>query len=94
MAARQIELTEPMDHFVEEQLNTGRFESVTEVVRAGLRLLEQQIREDEQKLELLKSLAMEATDQLDQGQGISIGDERQLKSFIAAIGRRAAVNSR
>jgi hypothetical protein len=57
---------------------------------AGLRLLEQQTREEREKLAMLRSLASEAFDQLDQGQGIEINGQRQLATFIAQIGRRAA----
>ena len=37
-----INLGQHFDSFVEEQLATGRFQNASEVVRAGLRLLEDQ----------------------------------------------------
>ncbi len=45
-----VTLGEHFDDFVLEKINTGRFQSVSEVVRAGLRKLE----EDEIKLQMLK----------------------------------------
>ena len=49
-----------------------------------------QTREEQQKLALLRSLASEAFDQLDQGGGIEINGQRQLANFIGKIGGRAA----
>ena len=46
-----VTLGKHFEGFVEEQIEEGRFGSVSEVVRAGLRLLEEQ----EKKLALLRS---------------------------------------
>ena len=43
------------DDFIATQLETGRYGSATEVVRAGLRLLE----DEEQKLKTLRGLIVE-----------------------------------
>jgi hypothetical protein len=51
--------------------------------------LEQREREEREKLKLLRSLAREAFDQLDQGQGIEIRGERQLTNLVRQIGRGA-----
>ncbi len=45
-----VTLGEHFDDFVLEKINAGRFQSVSEVVRAGLRKLE----EDETKLQVLR----------------------------------------
>ncbi len=45
-----VTLGEHFDDFVLEKINAGRFQSVSEVVRAGLRKLE----EDEIKLQVLR----------------------------------------
>lgn len=45
-----VTLSEHFDKFVVEKINEGRFKSVSEVVRAGLRKLE----EDETKLQALR----------------------------------------
>ena len=93
MPTRNVNLTEHFDRFVEEQVASGRFTSASEVLRAGLRLLEQQAREEEQKLAALRALAAEAFGELDQGQGIALHGEEQLAERIAHIGRRAAAGS-
>ncbi len=90
MPTRNVNLTEHFDQFVAEEIEAGRYRNASEVMRAGLRLLEQQKREDHEKLKLLRSLASEAFEQLDQGQGIEIRSERQLASLVRRIGRSAA----
>lgn len=94
MPTRSINLTDHQDRFVERQIDTGRYTNASEVLRAGLRLLEQQTREDREKLKLLQSLASEAFDELDQGTGIEINDSGQLKKLISQIGRQSAKEKR
>jgi len=45
-----ISIGQHFDLFIQNQIDTGRYTSTSEVVRAGLRLLE----EEEQKLKLLR----------------------------------------
>ena len=50
-----ISLGEHFDSFVSEQLSSGRYASTSEVIRAGLRLLE----EEETKLTTLRQMLQE-----------------------------------
>lgn len=93
MPTRNINLTEHYDRFVEEQVEAGKYKNASEVLRAGLRLLEQETRTDEQKLALLRKLAREGFDALDQGEGLTLASDKQLSDAIAKIGRRAAKTS-
>lgn len=90
MPTRNVNLTEHYDQFVVEQLNAGRYRNISEVMRAGLRLLEQQTREDQEKLELLRTLAAEGYRQLDQGDGIEVRSRRELEALLDRIDRRAS----
>lgn len=89
MPIRNVNLTKHYDRFIEEQVASGQFENASEVMRAGLRLLEQQRPEEQAKLAALRALAAEGFDELDQGQGIVLEGEEQLKDLIGRIGRRA-----
>jgi len=62
--------------FVEDIINEGRFESTSEAVRAGLRLLE----ENETKLDMIRKKLAIGELQLDQGQGIN--GEHFMKELI------------
>jgi len=90
MPTRNVNLTDHYDEFVEKLVTSGRFKNASEVMRAGLHLLEQQTREDKEKLALLRSLAAEGFSELDQGRGIAFDDEKDLAKFVRHIGRRAA----
>jgi len=94
MPTRNISLTEHYDRFVARQVKTGRYHNVSEVMRAGLQLLEQQSEEETQKLEILRSLAREGIEQLDQGRGIEIRSRRELNTLITRLGRRAVVKAK
>jgi hypothetical protein len=41
MPTRNVNLTNELDRFVAKKIKTGRYENASEVVRAGLRTLEQ-----------------------------------------------------
>jgi antitoxin ParD1/3/4 len=55
MPTRNVNLTEGMDRFVSEKIESGRYESASEVVRAALRTLEREELEFEAKLAALRS---------------------------------------
>lgn len=61
-----VTLGEHFTSFVESTIQSGRFESTSEAVRAGLRLLEQQ----EAQLDILRQKLATGEAQLDSGQGI------------------------
>jgi antitoxin ParD1/3/4 len=90
MPTRNVNLTDHYDQLVDELVTSGRFGNASEVMRAGLRLLEQQSRENEAKLNLLRSAASEAFSELDGGQAVASDNPQQLAEFIGQIGRRAA----
>lgn len=50
-----ISIGQHFDEFIQNQIDTGRYTSTSEVVRAGLRLLE----DEEQKLRLLRQALIE-----------------------------------
>lgn len=90
MPTRNVNLTDHYDHLVANLVASGRYKNASEVMRAGLRLLEQESREDEEKLNVLRSLASEAFAALDRGEGTRLEGDQQLADFIGGLGRRAA----
>jgi len=55
MPTRNVNLTDELDRFVTEKVETGRYGNASDVVRAGLRSLERDEREYEVKLETLRA---------------------------------------
>ena len=69
MPTRNINLTPQMDRFVEERLQNGQYANASEVIRAGLRALEGDEREEAAKIDALR----EAIDAGEAG-GLAKGD--------------------
>ena len=61
-----VTLGDHFSEFVVEKIEAGRFESTSEAVRAGLRLLEQQ----EAQIDLLRQKLAAGEAQLDRGEGV------------------------
>ena len=93
MPTRNVNLTDHYEDFVNQLVTSGRFSDASEVLRAGLRLLEERTQEESEKLAALRSLAAEGFRELDQGQGIVLDGKRQLAEFISNLGRQAAEDS-
>lgn len=64
MKNTSITIGEHFSTFIVEQVNSGRFQSTSEVIRAGLRLLE----EDTQQLEALRELITVGEMEADNGE--------------------------
>lgn len=55
MPTRNVVLTDHQANFVEELVTSGRYQNASEVLREGLRLVEQREAEDAYRLEALRS---------------------------------------
>lgn len=55
MPTRNVNLTEELDRFVLEKVESGRYENASEVVRAALRSLEREEQRHEAKLAALRT---------------------------------------
>jgi len=59
MPTRNVNLTDELDRFVLDKVNSGRYENASEVVRAALRNLDREEREFEAKLATLRAAIAE-----------------------------------
>jgi antitoxin ParD1/3/4 len=55
MPTRNVNLTDDLERFVLEKIESGRYENASEVVRAALRTLEREERQVEAKLAALRT---------------------------------------
>src|ERR1019366_9265546 len=85
LPTRNVNLTEHFDRFIESGITSGRFSNASEVVREGLRLLEQREQEDKAKIEWLRAAAKEGFDQLDRGDYVTLNSEEDLDAFLDQI---------
>jgi antitoxin ParD1/3/4 len=90
MPTRNVNLTEHFDRFIETGVTSGRFSNASEVVREGLRLLEQREREDKARLQWLRAAAKEGFDSIDRGEGIEFETMDDLAAYVHQIGQEVS----
>ena len=78
-----VSITPQMVEFVQQQVASGAYQSASEVVRAGLRLLQERERERQARLEHLRRELAIGIEQADRGELVPFDAER-----IKAEGRR------
>jgi antitoxin ParD1/3/4 len=91
MPSRNISLTNHFDGFVERSIRAGRFANASEVVRAGLHLLERSEREEEERRAALKAAAAEGFGALEQGDHVLLEGEKVPRQKLRDVGRAAWV---
>lgn len=88
MPTRNINLTPELDKFVAKRIREGRYANASEVLRAGLRALEEDEKEDQIRLDALRA-AIQAGEE----SGIAEGDVfDEVRSYIRRLaGEKANV---
>jgi len=83
-----VSLTPELEKLVASKVQSGRYQSASEVIREGLRLLEDQDRLRAAQLDEVRRKIQTGLDELDRGEGIP-GDQvlAQLKQKSAAARR-------
>jgi antitoxin ParD1/3/4 len=87
MPTRNINLTPKMDKYVDAKIRSGNFANASEVLRAGLRALEQGEKEDRARLEVIREAVAAGEES-----GIAGGDV--LKEVRERMRRRALATGR
>jgi len=90
MPTRNINLTEHFDQFVSRQIEDGRYHNASEVLRAGLRLLEPPPTLSPPKTAPRKRSGKVGLDELDRGLGIELNGDEELTEYIRSLGRKAS----
>jgi len=89
MPIRSVHLTEHFDEFIESGIDSGRFSDASEIVREGLRLLEEREQDERVKLKWLRAAAKEGFVALNGAAFTEITSEAELASFMESIHREA-----
>jgi antitoxin ParD1/3/4 len=93
MPTHNANRTDHLHRLVEAGVPSGRFSNASEVVREGLRLLEQREQEDRAKLKWLRATAKEGFDARDRGDAVALRSKKEIKDFLQGIRNGAAAGS-
>ena len=85
MPTRNVNLTEHFDRFIAAGIKTGRFSNASEVVREGLRLLEQREQEDKARIAWLRGAAKEGFDAADRGDYVTLRSDQEIDDFVDQV---------
>lgn len=89
MPTRNVVLSDRQQQLVESLVQSGRYQNASEVLRDGLRLIEERERLETAKLKALKQAARQGWADVAAGRHVDVADD-QLEDFIGQLGLRAA----
>jgi antitoxin ParD1/3/4 len=93
MPTRNVVLSEHQHQLVETLVHSGRYQNASEVLREGLRLIEERERIGQAKLMALKQAARQGWADVAKWRYADVADD-QLEDFVGQLGRRAAQRAR
>ena len=90
---RNVVLTERHEKVIAELVASGRYQNASEVMREGLRLIEERDLRDAAKLKILQEAARAGFADFDAGRFVDLDDDA-IAEAIGALGRRARGRNR
>lgn len=86
MPTRNVNLTAEQDAFIEEVVRAGKYQNASEAMRDAVRGLQQRLKTDELKLDLLRTQVKAGLDALERGAFMEVDDadlDATLDSLVA-----------
>jgi len=88
MPTRNVVLTDHQEKLIDTLVGSGRYQNASEVLREGLRLIEQREAEDAAKLKALRKAATAGFDALDRGEFKEFDSIDDLRAYLNAISEK------
>ncbi|MBM3583614.1 MAG: type II toxin-antitoxin system ParD family antitoxin [Alphaproteobacteria bacterium] len=85
MPTRNIVLTQRQADLVERLVSSGRYQNASEVLRAGLCLIEAKAAEDEARLQALREAVRAGIADIEAGRFVTFGSRTELRDHLNAI---------
>jgi antitoxin ParD1/3/4 len=89
MPTRNVVLTNYQASFVERLVSTGRYQNASEVLREGLRMVEQREAEDASRLEALRTAVKVGIADFEHGRYATFESGAQLRGHLASVASKA-----
>jgi antitoxin ParD1/3/4 len=88
MPTRNVVLTARHETLIESLVSAGRYQNASEVLREGLRLIEERETREAAKLRALQEAARTGFADLDESRHRDVADD-ELEDYVTALGRDA-----
>lgn len=88
MPTRNVVITDHQQALIDELVGSGRYQNASEVLREGLRLVEQRDREDALRLERLRQEIEIGFRDVAEGRYVTV-EADEIESFVAGLSPRA-----
>ena len=88
MPTRNVVLTEHHEKVISDLVASGRYQNASEVLREGLRLIEERDARNTARLQILQEAARAGFADFDAGRFIELEDDA-IENLIGALGRQA-----
>jgi antitoxin ParD1/3/4 len=88
MPTRNVVLTKRQQGLIDKLVGSGRYQNASEVLREGLRLVEQREAEDAAKLKHLRAAAAEGFDTLDRGEFKEFDSVDDLQAYLNDVAEK------
>ena len=93
MPTRNVVLTERQEELIDTLVKSGRYQNASEVLRDGLRLVEQREAEDAGKIRALRAAARVGASALDSGEFKEFADIDELKTYLNGLSEKVIAGS-
>lgn len=85
MPTRNVVLTDHQTSLVEQLVSSGRYQNASEVLREGLRLVEQREAEDALRLQALRAAVRAGVDDIEAGRFETFDEAQALRHHLHSI---------
>jgi antitoxin ParD1/3/4 len=93
MPTRNVVLTERQEELIETLVRSGRYQNASEVMREGLRLVEQREAEDASQLKALREEARTGVGALDRGEFKDFSTIQELEAYLNGLSEKVISGS-
>jgi antitoxin ParD1/3/4 len=93
MPTRNVVLTEHLEEVIDRLVKTGRYQNASEVMRDGLRLIEQREAREAAKLTALREAAAIGFHDIEQSRFQDVAEDG-LEEFVSGLGQQAGARAK
>lgn len=88
MAARNVNLTDHLNAFVDEQVGTGRHQNASEVVREALRRYQDDVAAEHERRDAIRAVIREGREAIARGEFTAVRDPADAEALLGRLTRR------